>query len=163
MQPSLFRLRLGLAGIVLTGGGRECGAPGALPAQCCHWACAGSLLQDAPDYHLSRGRGQGRLRRCEGVLWTFKHRKISKSRKPALLGHLARSGPRRAHRLASTLPAVARATVVCFLRCECLRGRDVGRPRDPSRRWGARCSPGRDKPCLKTERPCASAAPAGSP
>ena len=100
-------------------------------------------LQDAPDYHLSRARGQGRLRRCEGVLWTFKHRKISKSRKRALLGHLARSGPRRAHRLASTLPAVARATVVCFLRCECLRGRDVGRPRDPSRRWGARCSSGR--------------------
>ena len=96
-------------------------------------------LQDAPDYHLSRARGQGRLRRCEGVLWTFKHRKISKSRKRALLGYLARSGPRRAHRLASTLPAVARATVVCFLRCECLRGRDVGRPRDPSRRLGARC------------------------
>jgi hypothetical protein len=24
-------------------------------------------LQDAPDYHLSRGRGQGRLRRREGV------------------------------------------------------------------------------------------------
>jgi hypothetical protein len=80
---------------------------------------------------------------CEGVLWTFKHRKISKSRKRALLGYLASSGPRRAHRLASTLPAVARATVVCFLRCECLRGRDVGRPRDPSRRWGARCSSGR--------------------
>ena len=39
--------------------------------------------------------------------------------------------PWRAHRLASTLPAVARATAVCFLRCECLRGRDVGRPRDP--------------------------------
>ena len=116
------------------------GAPGALPVLppgVC-WQ-----LQDAPDYHLSRARGQGRLRRCEGVLWTFKHRKISKSRKRALLGHLARSGPRRAHRLASTLPAVARATVVCFLRCECLRGRDVGRPRDPSRRWGARCSSGR--------------------
>ena len=31
--------------------------------------------------------------------------------------------PWRAHRLASTLPAVARATAVCFLRCECLRGR----------------------------------------
>ena len=29
--------------------------------------------------------------------------------------------PWRAHRLASTLPAVARATAVCFLRCECLR------------------------------------------
>jgi hypothetical protein len=36
--------------------------------------------------------------------------------------------PWRAHRLASTyqhlrLPAVARATAVCFLRCECLRVR----------------------------------------
>ena len=49
-----------------------------------------------------------------------------------------------AHRLASTLPAVARATAVCFLRCECLRGRGVSRPRDPSHRWGAKCSPGRD-------------------
>jgi hypothetical protein len=39
---------------------------------------------------------------------------------------------------------VARATAVCFLRCECLRGRGVGRPRDPSHRWGARCSSGRD-------------------
>ena len=48
--------------------------------------------------------------------------------------------PWRAHRLASTLPAVARATAVCFLRCECLRGRGVSRPRDPSHRWGARCS-----------------------
>jgi hypothetical protein len=36
--------------------------------------------------------------------------------------------------------AVARATAVCFLRCECLRGRGVGRQRDPSHRWGARCS-----------------------
>jgi hypothetical protein len=36
------------------------------------------------------------------------------------------------------LPAVARATAVCFLRCECLRGRGVGRPRDPSHRWDAR-------------------------
>ena len=52
--------------------------------------------------------------------------------------------PWRAHRLASTLPAVARATAVCFLRCECLRGRGVSRPRDPSHRWGARCSSGRD-------------------
>ena len=50
------------------------------------------------------------------------------------------SSPWRAHRLASTLPAVARATAVCFLRCECLRGRGVSRPRDPSRRWGARFS-----------------------
>ena len=45
-------------------------------------------LQDAPDYHLSQGRGQGRLRRCERVLWAFKRRKLSKSRKRALLGHL---------------------------------------------------------------------------
>ena len=67
--------------------------------------------------------------------------------------------PWRAHRLASTLPAVARATAVCFLRCECLRGRGVSRPRDPSHRWGARCSSGRDNLVLKTERPCASAAP----
>jgi hypothetical protein len=52
--------------------------------------------------------------------------------------------PWRANRLASTLPAVARATAVCFLKCECLRGRGVGRPRDPSRRWGARCSSGCD-------------------
>ena len=52
--------------------------------------------------------------------------------------------PWRAHRLASTLPAVARATAVCFLRCECLRGREIGLLRDPSRRWGAKCSPGRD-------------------
>jgi hypothetical protein len=52
--------------------------------------------------------------------------------------------PWRAHRLASTLPAVARATAVCFLRCECLRGRGAGLPRDPSHRWGARCSSGRD-------------------
>jgi len=52
--------------------------------------------------------------------------------------------PWRAHRLASTLPAVARATAVCFLRCECLRGRGAGRPRDPSHSWGAKCSPGRD-------------------
>jgi hypothetical protein len=37
----------------------------------CHWACVWQL-QDAPaDYHLSLGRGQGRLRRCEGVLWAF--------------------------------------------------------------------------------------------
>jgi hypothetical protein len=33
LQPSLFRLRLGLAGIVLTGGGRECGATGPSPPQ----------------------------------------------------------------------------------------------------------------------------------
>ena len=42
--------------------------------------------------------------------------------------------PWRAHSLASTLPAVARATAVCFLRCECLIGRDVGLLRDSSSR-----------------------------
>ena len=35
--------------------------------QCCHWACAGSFKMHHPDYHLSGGRGQGRLRRCGGV------------------------------------------------------------------------------------------------
>ena len=34
--------------------------------------------------------------------------------------------PWRAHLLASTLPAVARVTAACFVRCECLIGRDVG-------------------------------------
>jgi len=61
------------------------GAPGALPVlplgMC--WQ-----LQDAPDYHLSWGRGQGRLRRCGGVLWPFKRRKCVEIAKRALLGHL---------------------------------------------------------------------------
>ena len=46
--------------------------------------------------------------------------------------------PWRAHRLASTLPVVARATAVCFLRCECLRGHPL---RDTSFRSGCRESP----------------------
>ena len=45
-------------------------------------------LQDGPDYHLSWGRGQGRLRRCGGVLWPFKRRKCVEIAKRALLGHL---------------------------------------------------------------------------
>jgi hypothetical protein len=61
------------------------GAPGALPVlplgMC--WQ-----LQDGPDYHLSWGRGQGRLRRCGGVLWAFKRRKCVEIAKRALLGHL---------------------------------------------------------------------------
>jgi hypothetical protein len=61
------------------------GAPGALPVlplgMC--WQ-----LQDAPDYHLSWGRGQGRLRRCGGVLWAFKRRKCVEIAKRALLAHL---------------------------------------------------------------------------
>ena len=61
------------------------GAPGALPVlplgMC--WQ-----LQDGPDYHLSWGRGQGRLRRCGGVLWPFKRRKCVEIAKRALLAHL---------------------------------------------------------------------------
>ena len=61
------------------------GAPGALPVlplgMC--WQ-----LQDGPDYHLSWGRGQGRLRRCGGVLWAFKRRKCVEIAKRALLAHL---------------------------------------------------------------------------
>ena len=34
--------------------------------------------------------------------------------------------PRRAHLLASTLPAVARATAACFVRCEWVVGRGLG-------------------------------------
>ena len=34
--------------------------------------------------------------------------------------------PWRAHLLASTLPAVARATAACFVRCEWMIGRGVG-------------------------------------
>ena len=60
------------------------GAPGALPVlplgMC--WQ-----LQDGPDYHLSWGRGQGRLRRCGGVLWAFKRRKCVEIAKRALLAH----------------------------------------------------------------------------
>ena len=66
------------------------GAPGALPVlplgMC--WQ-----LQDAPDYHLSWGRGQGRLRRCGGVLWAFKRRKCVEIAKRALLATYARNTP----------------------------------------------------------------------
>ena len=34
--------------------------------------------------------------------------------------------PQRAHLLASTLPAVARATAACSVRCESMIGRDIG-------------------------------------
>ena len=34
--------------------------------------------------------------------------------------------PQRAHLLASTLPAVARATAACSVRCECMIGRGIG-------------------------------------
>jgi hypothetical protein len=67
------------------------GAPGALPVlplgMC--WQ-----LQDGPDYHLSWGRGQGRLRRCGGVLWAFKRRKCVEIAKRALLATYARNTPR---------------------------------------------------------------------
>ena len=46
------------------------------------------------DYHLSRGRGQGRLRRCEGVLWAFKNVEDIKIAKTCVAGS-PRSGPRR--------------------------------------------------------------------
>ena len=66
------------------------GAPGALPVlplgMC--WQ-----LQDGPDYHLSWGRGQGRLRRCGGVLWAFKRRKCVEIAKRALLATYARNTP----------------------------------------------------------------------
>ena len=68
------------------------GAPGALPVlplgMC--WQ-----LQDGPDYHLSWGRGQGRLRRCGGVLWPFKRRKCVEIAKRALLATYARNTPQR--------------------------------------------------------------------
>ena len=67
------------------------GAPGALPVlplgMC--WQ-----LQDGPDYHLSWVRGQGRLRRCGGVLWPFKRRKCVEIAKRALLCWPPRSGTR---------------------------------------------------------------------
>ena len=43
--------------------------------------------------------------------------------------------PWRAHLLASTLPAVARATAACFVRCECLIGRGVSLLGDSSSHW----------------------------
>jgi hypothetical protein len=80
------------------------GAPGALPVlplgMC--WQ-----LQDGPDYHLSWGRGQGRLRRCGGVLWAFKRRKCVEIAKRALLAHLGleHAGPPGARAL--TTPTTA--------------------------------------------------------
>ena len=74
------------------------GAPGALPVlpKCCR---TGRVLaasrRQALDYHLSRGRGQGRLRRCEGVYCgplNVENIKIAKTR----VAGSPRSGPRRA-------------------------------------------------------------------
>ena len=48
--------------------------------------------------------------------------------------------PWRAHLLASTLPAVARATAACFVRCEWMVGRGVGLLVVPSSHWCVRCS-----------------------
>ena len=50
--------------------------------------------------------------------------------------------PWRAHLLASTLPAVARATAACFVRGEWVVGRGLGLLRGPSSGWCVRCSPG---------------------
>ena len=49
--------------------------------------------------------------------------------------------PWRAHLLASTLPAVARATAACFVWCEWMIGRSLGLLRGASRGWCVRCSP----------------------
>ena len=50
--------------------------------------------------------------------------------------------PWRAHLLASTLPAVARATAACFVWCEWVVGRGVGLLRGPSSGWCVRSSTG---------------------
>ena len=52
--------------------------------------------------------------------------------------------PWRAHPLASTLPAVARATAACSVRCEWMIGRGVGLLRGSSSGWCVRCSSGCD-------------------
>ena len=82
------------------------GAPGALPVlplgMC--WQ-----LQDGPDYHLSWGRGQGRLRRCGGVLWAFKRRKCVEIAKRALLAHLGLE-----HALCWHRPPLRRACVAPY-------------------------------------------------
>ena len=52
--------------------------------------------------------------------------------------------PWRAHLLASTLPAVARATAACSVRCECMIGRGIGLLRGSSSGWCVRCSSGCD-------------------
>ena len=49
--------------------------------------------------------------------------------------------PWRVHPLASTLPAVARATAGHFVRCEWLVGRGVGVPRSLASGFGVSCSP----------------------
>ena len=49
--------------------------------------------------------------------------------------------PWRAHPLASTLPAVARATAGRFMRCEWLVGRGVGASRGSARGFCVSCSP----------------------
>ena len=49
--------------------------------------------------------------------------------------------PWRAHLLASTLPAVARATAACFVRCAWMVGRGLGLLRGASSGWCVRCSP----------------------
>ena len=52
--------------------------------------------------------------------------------------------PWRAHPLASTLPAVARATAGRLVRCEWLVGRGVGALRGSASGFSVRCSPVRD-------------------
>ena len=49
--------------------------------------------------------------------------------------------PWRARLLASTLPAVARATAACFVRCSWMVGRGLGLLRGASSGWCVRCSP----------------------
>ena len=52
--------------------------------------------------------------------------------------------PWRVHPLASTLPAVARATAGRFVRCDWLLGRGVGVPRSLASGFCVSCSPVRD-------------------
>jgi hypothetical protein len=52
--------------------------------------------------------------------------------------------PWRVHSLASSLPAVARATAGRFVRCEWLVGRDVDVLRGPASDFCVSCSPVRD-------------------
>ena len=49
--------------------------------------------------------------------------------------------PQLAHLLASTFPAVARATAAYSVRCECMIGRVIGLLRVSSSSWCVRCSP----------------------
>ena len=53
--------------------------------------------------------------------------------------------PWRVHPLASTLPAVARATAGRLVRCEWLVGRGVGALRGSASGFSVRCSPVRDR------------------